>query len=213
MKIIIVGGGETGLTVANLLGDQHEITIIEKDAEKTKAVSQKTHALIIHGDGSDISVLQEAGLESTDVIISTSDDKTNLMVCTIGKSENVKKIISLVNYPKNEELFTKLGITNVVSVVGTNVTAIKGMLYQLGDARIIAQLGQGEMQIVEQIIEEESTLIGKPPKLQNATLAAIYRSGELILPSDQITLQKGDVLLVVVKTSDLPNLSNLISGK
>lgn len=212
MKIIIIGGGTTGLTLANLLGEEHDVTIVEGDEELAKEIADKTHALVVQGDGGDISVLKEANLAEADAIISTADDKTNLMVCQIAKSEEIKRIVTLVNDPKNEELFTKLGISHLVSAVGTNVTAIKRMLYQVGDARIIAQLGQGEVQIVELIISEESPLIGKPMEIKNASIAAIYRSGELLIPKKDSFFEKGDLLVVVTKTKNLPDITNLISG-
>lgn len=212
MKIIIIGGSTTGLTLANLLGEDHEITIIEENEEIAKNLAEKTTSLVLNADGSDISILKEAGIDESDTIITTADDKTNLMVCQIAKSENVKKIISLVNEPKNEELFTKLGVTNLVSVVGTNVMAIKKMLYQYGDERIIAQLGEGELQIVEISVPENSKIIGKEVKIEDAKVAAIYRSGELLIPDDKSVFQVGDVLLLATKTKDLSEIHDYIVG-
>jgi trk system potassium uptake protein TrkA len=213
MKIMIIGGGTTGLTLANLLGEDHEITIIEKEPEVAKDIANKTHALVINGDGSDISILKDANFSMMNAVVTTADDKTNLMVCEIAKSEKISKIISLVHEPKNEELFTKLGIVQIVSAVGTNITAIKRLLYQVGEARIIAQIGQGEIQILELIIAEESRLVGKKAQIHGASISAIYRSGELIIPKESDILQKGDLLIFVAKTKDLPGITDLITGK
>lgn len=210
---MIIGGGTTGLTLANLLGKDHEITIIEKEEEVAKDIADKTHALIINGDGSDISVLKDANFTEMDVIIATADDKTNLMICEIAKSEKIAKVIPLVHEPKNEELFTKLGIVRLVSVVGTNITGIKRMLYQVGEARIIAQIGQGEIQILELTIAEESRLVGKKARIHGASISAIYRGGELIIPKKSTILEKGDLLVFVAKTKDLPAITDLITGK
>lgn len=212
MKIIIIGGTPTALTLSNLLGEEHEITIIEKDPEKAKQIAEETPSLVVAGDGSDVSVLKDAGLEQVDAIVATADDKTNLMICEIAKSEKIKKIISLVNEPKNEELFQKLGVTQLVSAVGTNVTAIKRLLSQIGEERIIAQLGQGEVQVVEQTVSKESSLIGKPTKIENASIAAIYRSGELMIPNGDHNFEEGDVVLIVAKTEDINKINDLITG-
>lgn len=210
---MIIGGGATGLTLANLLGEEYEITIVEKEDEVAKDIASKTHALIVVGDGGDITALRDANLADMDVIITTADDKTNLMVCQIAKSEEVKKIISIVNEPKNEELFAKLGITHLVSSVGTNVTAIKRLLYQVGDAHIIAQLGAGENQIVELPVAENSPLIGKKASLRKASIAAIYRSGEVVIPKRATFINKGDLLIMVVQTKDLPKITELVTGQ
>ena len=213
MKIIIVGGGTTGLILANLLGEEHDLVLVEKDEAIAKEIATKTQAMVVQGDGSDISLLQDAGLREADALICTTDDKTNLMMSQIGKSEDVDKIIAIVNDPKNEELFTKLGVNLIVSSVGTNVTAIKRLLYQVGDVRIIAQLGGGEVQIVELNVSEKSNLIGKKPNLRKASIAAIYRGGDIIIPKDSSVIEKGDLLVVFVKTKDLPGITQLITGE
>jgi len=214
MKIIIIGGGETGFSLANVLGDGYDITIIEKDTERAKSIANKTSALTVEGDGTDLSVLKEAEISKADALIAvTGDDKANLMVCEIANSEKVKKIISLVNSPKNEELFTKLGIHSLVSVVRTNVTEIKNVLMKKGEERIIAEIGDGEIQLIEQTIAKGSKLIGKKAKIKGAVVATIYRSGELIIPSENSDLKEGDVLLVAVKTKDLHKVADIITGK
>lgn len=213
MKIIIVGGGTTGLTLANLLGDEYDIRILEKEESLAEVIATKTNALVIVGDGGDISALKDAGLAEADAIVTTVDDKTNLVVCQIAKSENLKKIISLVNEPQNEELFVKLGISHLVSAVGTNVIGIKRLLYQVGDARIIAQIGQGELQIVELPVSEGSQMVGKSASLKKASIAAIYRSGEIIIPKRTTIIEKGDLLVMLVKTKDLPKITELIMGQ
>ncbi|MCD6109859.1 NAD-binding protein [bacterium] len=212
MKIIIVGGTPTALTLANLMGEKNELTIVEQDPDKAKEIANTTSALVVEGDGSDISVLNDAGLVDCDAIVCTSDDKTNLMVCEIAKSENVKKIIALVNKPKNEELFKKLGISKIVSVVGTNVTAIKQVLAEYGDERIICQIGNGKIQIYEETVEKDSPLIDQPLELPGASVAGVYRGGEIIMAKDVVAVNEGDVLIVIAKTEDIPKIKELITG-
>ncbi len=214
MKIIIVGGGESGRTLNNLLGTEHQVTIIDSDEELVKDLAEKTDSLVIHGEGTDISILKEAGIEQTDAIVAaTNDDKTNLMISQIAKSENIKRIIPLVHNPNNEELFTKLGIKSIVSVTGTNAVAIRNLLYGYDGVRIIAQLGEGDTQIIEEMIYENSNLIGKNAVINDAVIAAIYRHGELIIPDKNSILEKGDVLLVAVKTKNLPTVAALFNAK
>lgn len=213
MKIIIIGGTPTAITLANLMGEQNEITLIEHDPEKAKEIANSTSALVVEGDGSDVTVLNDAGLADCDAIVATGDDKTNLMVCEIAKSENVKKIIALVNEPKNEELFEKLGVSKVVSSVGTNVTAIKQVLAEYGDERIICQIGDGKIQIFEETVKPESKLIGQPLALADAYIAVIYRNGEIIMAKDVDIVNEGDVLIITAKTEDIPKIKKIINGE
>jgi trk system potassium uptake protein len=214
MKIIIVGGGETGLTLARLFAKEAEITIVEKDEILAKELARKTNALIICGDGTDVSILLEAGIDKADaLVITTGDDTVNLMISQIGKSEKVRRVVPLVRKPKNEELFTKLGVSSFVSAAGSNASEIKRILRTYGDARIIAQFGEGDVQIIQQVISKKSKLIKHKVGIKNAVIATIYRGGKIIIPSPDTRLKEGDVLLVAVKTKDLHNVLDIIKGE
>jgi len=212
MKIIIVGGGETGLATAKLFEKEAEITIVEKDEVLAKELTNKTNALIINGDGTDISILIEAEINKADaLIVTTADDTTNLMISQIGILEKVKKVVPLVRKPKNEELFSKLGVNTYVSVAGSNATDIKRILRTYGDAQTIAQMG--DVQIIRQTISKKSNLINQKTKIKDAIIATIYRDGNIIIPTADTKLKESDVLLVSVKTKDLSKVLGIIEGK
>jgi trk system potassium uptake protein TrkA len=212
MKIIIVGGGETGLATAKLFEKEAKITIVEKDEVLAKELTNKTNALIINGDGTDISILKEAEVDKADaLIVTTADDTTNLMISQIGILEKVKKIVPLVRKPKNEELFSKLGVNTYVSVAGSNATDIKRILRTYGDAQTIAQMG--DMQIIRQVISKKSNLINQKTKIKDAIIATIYRDGNIIIPTADTKLKESDVLLVAVKTKDLSKVLGTIEGR
>jgi trk system potassium uptake protein len=214
MKLLIVGGGETGVTISRLFEKEAEVTIVEKDESLAKELASKSNALVIHGDGTDISILREAGIAKTDaLIITTGDDTVNLMISQIGKSEKVHKVIPLVRKPKNEELFAKLGVSSFVSVAGSNAGEVKRILRTYGDARIIAQFGEGDVQIIQQAIAKKSPLIRQQVNIKNAVIATIYRSGKIIIPTTTTKLKEGDVLLVAVKTKDLHSVLEVIKGE
>ena len=214
MKIIIIGGGETGLTVAKLFEKEADLTIIEIDEVLSKELVNKTNALVIHGDGTDISILKEANIEKADaLVITTGDDTVNLMISQIGISEKVKKVVPLVRRPKNEQLFSKLGVNSFVSVAGSNASEIKRILRTYGDTRIVAQFGEGDVQIIQQAIAKKSGLVKRNAEIKNATIAAMYRSGKIIIPTADTKLKEGDVLLVAVKTKDLAKVLEEIKGE
>ncbi|MFH1848881.1 MAG: NAD-binding protein [archaeon] len=213
MKIVVIGAGEIGKTLCNILtAENHEVTIVEADQERAEKLAGETDALVLNGDATSMSILKDAGIEECDAIIAvTDDDKTNLMVCEIAKSSDVKRIISRISNPGNEELFTKLGITSVVPVVGNTVTAIKQMLIADG-GRVIAQIGKGDVQVIEVTIHENSKLIGRPAAIKNAVIGTIYRSGDLIIPMKNTMLKNGDVLILTAKSRNLSRIRKVISG-
>ena len=214
MKIIIVGGSETGVRLANLLAEQEEVVIIESDEEIAKNIANQTSALVIKGDGTDRSVLKDAGIDDADVIIPlTSDDKTNLMISVIAKSEKTKKIITIVNSTENESLFPKIGINSYISLVGAKVSAIKDLIYVYGDARVIGQTAGGEVQIIEVTVTSDNNLIDKKADIKRDVFQAVLREGKIIIPDDNTKLQEGDTLLLLVKTKDLNNVIKSVTGK
>ncbi len=215
MKILIVGGGEVGLTTANVLSTkEHDLVLIDSDEKTAKAAANSIDALVIHGDGTELATLKDAGANDADAIVAvTDDDKTNLMVCEIGKSLNIEKIIARVNKPDNEELFTKLGITGVIPVVGLAVTKIKNLLMMDRQSeRVIYELGSGKVQVLSITIPEKSKLVGKPAEVKNAVVGAIYRDGEILLPREGSKIKEADVLILTVKTKNLKSITKQIYG-
>jgi len=215
MKIIIVGGGEIGLTTANVLSTkEHDLTLIELEEARAKQVANSIDALVINGEGTDLAVLKDAGLNDSDAIVAaTDDDKTNLMVCEIAKSQSIKKIIARVNKSENEELFTKLGVTGVVPTVGLAVTKIKNLLmHEQKSERIIYEFGKGTVQVMAITIPKESKLVGKPAEISNSIIGAIYRDGDLMLPRDGTKLKEEDVLILTAKTKNLKSITKQIYG-
>lgn len=208
MKIIIVGGGEKGLALANLLENDHQVTIIEQDEDRAKIIATKTQVLVLQGDGSDISILKQAKVGEADYVVTTADDKTNLVVCQIAKNEEVAHIVSLVNESKNEELFSKLGITNLVYVVGTIVSAIQRIIMQRGTENIISQLGLGEMQVTKMTVIEGCPAEGMDATgIKGAYILAIYRASKLIREYAEEKLVKDDTVLLAVQPKQLVSVN------
>ena len=211
MKIIIIGGGEKGLALANLLSNEHQVTVIEQDEDRAKLIATKTQVLVLQGDGGDISILRQANVSEADYVVTTADDKTNLVVCQIAKSEKVPNIVSLVNESKNEELFSKLEITNLVFVVGAIVSAVQRIISQKGTENIISQLGLGEMQVAKMIVAEGCKAEGMEAKIKGAEILAIYRAGKLIRETEKETLLKDDTVLLAVQPKKLEEVNKLFA--
>ncbi|MBW2980842.1 NAD-binding protein [Candidatus Woesearchaeota archaeon] len=215
MKVVIVGAGESGRTLANMLSSENqEVSLIEKEEKIAEDTAKEIDALVIKGDATEYSILKDAGIEKADAVIAlTDDDKTNLMVCEIAKSSKITKILSRVNSPKNEELFTKLGITSVVPLVSLEITKIKNML-EPGRERVIAELGEGDVQVIEATLGEKSRLIGRDEaSIKGAVIGAIYREGDIVIPEKGAKLKEGDVLVIIAKSKGIDKITKLISGE
>lgn len=119
-KVIIIGGGQVGAYLANLLIEKKcEVLIVENRPSVLERLYQEFDAkLIIKGDGSDTQILEKAQIfESDTVAVVTGSDEVNLVAATIAKYEyGIGRVIARVNNPKNDWLFTiEMGVDKKVN--------------------------------------------------------------------------------------------------
>lgn len=112
MKVIIVGGGKVGYYLLKMLKDKrYEITLIEKSRKICNKIAEDFNIAIICGDGTDLDVLKDAGIEDAEVVAAvTGKDEENLVICQITKNTfSVNKTIARINNPKNRLIFKTRG--------------------------------------------------------------------------------------------------------
>ncbi|MBI2560734.1 MAG: NAD-binding protein, partial [Planctomycetes bacterium] len=102
MKILIVGAGAVGLNLARQLSNEaHDISIVEQDPALVRKVSDKLDALIVSGNATSKSTLEEAGIQDVEMVLAVTDsDETNIIVCLLAHMYGVKTKIARV---RNEE--------------------------------------------------------------------------------------------------------------
>ena len=113
MFIIIVGGGKVGLyLVKHFMEQGHRVLLVEEDWEKVKEVRKKYGIEVVWGNGTEETVLEEAGIEDCDALVAvTEDDQDNLVICQLAERQyNIAKTYTRVNTPGNEKLFSWLGV-------------------------------------------------------------------------------------------------------
>ena len=119
MYVAILGAGRVGLSLASrLLESGSEVVAIDSDKGKADLLNEAVGKICILGDGSSLSVLDDAGLSRVDVFIATTgQDHINLIVCQIAKEKyNVQTTVSVLNQQDNEKLFELAGIDVVADV-------------------------------------------------------------------------------------------------
>ena len=111
MRAIIIGGGKVGyFLVKTLLERNVRVTLIEKDKDRASQISKELDIDVLWGDGSDLSILQEANISECELVAAvTGSDEENLVVCQIVKlSFKNSKTIARINNPKNIKMFNTL---------------------------------------------------------------------------------------------------------
>ena len=108
MKTIIVGGGKVGYNLFKTLKKQnYEVSLVERDKDTCMKIAEDFDADVIWGDGTNLNVLEDAGIENADIIVAvTGADEENMVICQIAKLtfENMKTI-ARINNPKNIDMF------------------------------------------------------------------------------------------------------------
>ena len=118
MYIIIAGAGKVGWNLAReLIGEGHEVTVIESDRDRYMAVEEELEHNVHYGDASELWVLERAGIVRADMVVAvTGDDEDNMLISQVAKEKYlVEHTIARVNNPRNLEHFELLGIRPVVS--------------------------------------------------------------------------------------------------
>lgn len=203
MRVAIAGAGAVGRSIAaELLDSQHEVMLIERDLS---AIEPETveRAEWVNADACELASLEEAGLQSCDVVIAaTGDDKVNLVVSLLAKMEfAVRRVVARVNDPRNEWLFDETWGVDVAVSTPRMLAAVVEEAVSVGDLVRLMTLRQGQANLVEVTLPEATPLAGRPVRdlrlPTDSALLVILRGGRVIIPQGDDSLEGLDELLLV----------------
>ena len=224
MYIVIVGCGRVGYSLTRaLLAMGHETLVIDQDANRCETIRTELGSVVLHGDGTDVGVLKDAGAARADVIIAVaSRDEDNLAVCQVSKNRfSTPKTISLVKDPQNEGLFKLLGVDVTVNtthlILFAIETAIPGQsLVHLTSLRPPGGLGALEREMVSINIPPDAASVGKhlgelvlPP---NSFVSLVVKNEGPTLPEDELRLESGDEVVAVTSPDEEQLLYETLTG-
>lgn len=214
-KVMILGGGNIGYYLAQTLEKSGiAVTIVEIDKERCEYLAEKLdHTLVIHGDGTNIDLLQEEDLASYDTFVgATGYDEHNILMALVAKQYGIDKSIAKISRPNYVHIIEKLDIDvafNPVNITVSNVLKfIRG-----GKVLSVSLLLGGEGEVTEIIASENSPIINKPlAKLglpKGIIIGAIVHKGEVIIPNGNSVIREGDRVIVFSLASDTAVLNKL----
>jgi trk/ktr system potassium uptake protein len=217
MRVAIAGAGSVGRSVAReLLENGHEVLLIDKDPAAIKAASVPTAEWLL-ADACELRSLEEAALHECQVAVSaTGDDKVNLVVSLLAKTEyGVPRTVARVNNPANEWMFDEAWGVDVAVSMPRLMTALVEEAVSVGDLVRIFTFQQSNTDMLELTLPADSPTVGNRvgdvPWPQDTALVAIIREGHPIAPTLDDPLEAGDELLFVASPDMGPALEELLA--
>ena len=217
-RVVIVGGGNVGLSVAQRLekGPRRvRSKVIEKDRSRAeRAADALERTIVLNGDGLDAEILREAGVERADAILCvTDDDKTNLLASVRAKSVGANLAIALVNDPTLVPLMGPLDIDAYVNPRATTVSSILRHIRH-GRVRGVYSIGDAEAEIIEAQVLSTSPMAGQVIRDLNlpegVLIGAVQKAGKVIRPTGATKLEDGDVIAIFAMAADVPRVEALL---
>jgi trk system potassium uptake protein len=206
MYIVVVGAGKVGWNLAReLIGKGNELTVIESDASRFAMVEEELEHAVHYGDGSELWVLERAGVARADMVIAvTGDDEDNILICQVAREKyGVERVIARCNNPRNLQHFELLGIKPAVSATDLILRLIEHEVPRYGFLHLL-DLPQERLEIIEIEVADGSPADGAQIKdlgLPDGSLAiAILRHGTGFVPLSDSVIEAGDEVLIVLDT-------------
>jgi trk system potassium uptake protein TrkA len=217
MRVAIAGAGAVGRSVAReLIENGHEVLLIDKNPRAIK-IERLPEAEWLLADACELSSLDEANLQRFDVVIAaTGDDKANLVIALLAKTEfAVPRTVGRVNHPANEWLFTEAWGVDVLVSTPRIMSALVEEAVTVGDVVRLFTFRQGEANMVELTLPDDSPYVGsvvsEVPWPADTALLALLREGHVHTPDPQATLEALDELLLLSTTTAEPDLERLLA--
>lgn len=208
MRIAIAGAGAVGQSIAReLLDGGHEVMLLERSRQNLRAKNTPDAEWML-ADACELASLEQAQLQTCDAVIAaTGDDKVNLVVSLLSKTEfAVRRVLARVNDPNNEWLFTSAWGVDVAVSTPRMLAAVVEEAVNVGDLVRLMTLRRGEANLVEVTLPDGTPLAGSRVRdfalPEDAALVAILRGGRVLVPSPDDALEVGDELMFVA-TSDV----------
>jgi len=217
-RIVVVGGGNVGLRVAQSLEQDHR-RLRMKVIERNRAVAERAadaleRTIVLNGDGLDSALLNEANISRADaILVVTDDDKTNLLAAVRAKAEGCKMAIALVNDPTMVPMMEPLGIDAYINPRATTVSSILRHIRH-GRVRDVYSIGDAEAEIIEAQVLNTSPMAGQKIRdiafPEGVLIGGVLKNGKMVKPSGGLRIDDGDVVALFSLTKDVPEVERLL---
>lgn len=215
-KVMIIGGGKTGLFLAQKLADFGvSVKIIEREKERCYYLAKHLDdVMILHGDGTDINLLDDENIDEMDAFVTaTGYDEDNLLLALMAKNRGVEDVIAKVSRGIYTEMVSDMGVDMALNPLDISASNILRTIQ--GSRRVIAsQLIQGQAEVTEIIVTDDMKLLHRPIKElelpQGVIIGAIHRGYDVIIPEGDTAIKEGDRIMIISLLSEVAALEKIL---
>jgi len=218
MKIIILGAGQVGGTLAqNLASEANDITVVDSNEAKLESLRDRLDISTVIGFGSHPDTLVDAGIRDADMLIAvTNNDETNIMSSMLAKRMGAARVMALVSNPAYVDLVqgseVDIAISPQQATIGSLLTHIRR-----GDVVNVHSLRRGAAEALEAIAHGDKNnskvvgrKIGEIALPAGTTIGAILRGDKVLIAHDNVVVETGDhVILFLMDKSRIPEVERL----
>ncbi len=222
MKFIIVGAGEVGYHLAERLSQEKmDVVVIEKDEEKVKHVLDTLDVQTIHGSGSSVEALTQAGIEDADMLVAvTNSDEVNMISCLVASAQ--AKVPVKVARIRNPEYVHNSGILgekhlNIDLAINPELEMVHTIsrLVEMPDATDIIEFAEGRVRITGIKVDPRSHVarkrlrdLSKENEKHDILIAAIFRGDQVLIPRGDDTIEGNDIVYAVTEAQKIATVTN-----
>ena len=220
MRVIVLGAGNVGRAVVDALHDEHELTVIDTDAERLSALGDRYDVRTVEGNGTTKRVMREAGVEDASLLIACSPrEDANLVSAMLARKLSRARVIVRTSSPEYLEAWREreIDVDFMVSSELETANAISGLI-GIPAARQTDVFADGKVQIVEFDVPGDAgtgPVIGRPLREaevpQDSKVVAIIRGKELVMPRGGESIEPGDRIVIIAAPASARQWSRLIS--
>ena len=219
MRVVIAGAGSVGSFIAeDLQAAGHDVLVIEQNELEVKKLAEQIPCRFLVADACEVSSLQLAGLAEADVVVAaTGDDEDNLVVSLLAKQEfMVPRVVARVNNPKNHWLFNKTWGVDVSVSTPHLLSSLVEEAVSVGSLVRLLSFEKSGARLVEVTLAEDSPAnnveiaqLGLP---KTASIVAIIRQDNVIVPRGNTLLHDGDEVVALVTEDSEAEIKTILIG-
>ncbi len=215
MYLIVVGLGGIGKNLVKIATEEkNDVVVIDQDEKRCREIAAKYDVLMIVGDATEKSTLEQAEANRAHALIATtSDDSANLMMALTAKGMGTKKTVAVVNQEEHVEMFKEAGI---YMYENPDMTVARHLYFSVKRPRIkdFLPVSGGKAEIFEVMVSDRSKVVGKKIsklRIKEGIIVAIERDGDIILPKGDTVIKPHDLVTIFAKAKNVEKISSMFA--